>query len=61
MLCLDIRNISTASQCLLTVFIFVSHVIMVAMVTHQAAVLGLQHFRGASLSVQRVKGLDPQC
>lgn len=33
--------------------------LIVVMVTHQAAVLGLQQFRGATLKVQRVKGLDP--
>lgn len=35
-------------------------VLIFARVTHQAAVLRLQQFRGATLSVQGVKGLDPQ-
>lgn len=38
-----------------------NRVVAVAVVTHQAAVLRLQQFRGATLSVQGVKGLDPQC
>lgn len=36
-------------------------VLYIFMVTHQAAVLRLQQFRRATLSVQRVKWLDPQC
>lgn len=46
------------SVCLL--LIHISFVAVVVMVTHQASVLRLQQLRGASVSVERIKRLDPQ-